>query len=739
MNEEELGKILNELRSKYVDSWETTKNQVYERLKRAQEILFKDENITLEDYHELNRLINDLKILFKAEKHIFWIYGSAGGTDETVLEILNRPKFRELLKSASRVDSLEKAFGLKEMLKEVIKMPHTKLTTTTSYLSLVNPNIFIPITSGVFDSLQDKLKINIESLSVDEYYNLIETIYRVTNNQLSMIEFVYYLCKYMPKYYLEITKPPGNIYYENHVGHFLWSPADQKYLDSRLGRIGLLKVGDIIIHDVDGELVGFSEVQESLREFSQDELIELFKKDKIWNEKYKKFAEDWFKKSQNGKFYLVPLKKFRKFEQVYRYKQIEGLPDPSRLQGVYLVNISSEIARKLGIIDMPENISQNSIKRQIQEFSKEVPEYFDIVKLILAHLIAGKNVILYGPPGTSKTYLAKKICEIICGKNNFGFHTANAEWSHFDVVGGHILKGNVTEYKPGILLEAIQEDKQRKGLHWLIIDELNRANLDLAFGKIFTQLDIDYRERTPIEKVGEEEYFIPLSFRILATMNTYDRALLFSLGYAFARRFAFVPTESMLKEKKKFDREVEKNIPKEIGDSIRSSLENEQIRKLKEIIKQVVFNHFSKKNGNDKAYLYDEMEIKSISEVNKILSSLKIGEFDVIDVLLYLASEITNKGLVEIGQAILFDAAKFMVAYSRMFPEDDPLYVLDQSIVSYILPQLEYFMSRLRKSKLFEESEHKESWDKIKGVINGLNLSITLQKFDEAEKEFKVI
>ncbi|MEM3385102.1 MAG: hypothetical protein QXE78_06200 [Nitrososphaeria archaeon] len=168
MNEEELGKILNELRSKYVDSWETTKNQVYERLKRAQEILFKDENITLEDYHELNRLINDLKILFKAEKHIFWIYGSAGGTDETVLEILNRPKFRELLKSASTVDSLEKAFGLKEMLKEVIKMPHTKLTTTTSYLSLVNPNIFIPITSGVFDNLQDKLKINIESLSVDE-------------------------------------------------------------------------------------------------------------------------------------------------------------------------------------------------------------------------------------------------------------------------------------------------------------------------------------------------------------------------------------------------------------------------------------------------------------------------------------------------------------------------------------------------------------------------------------------
>ncbi|MEM3504037.1 MAG: hypothetical protein QW134_07420, partial [Nitrososphaeria archaeon] len=71
---------------------------------------------------------------------------------------------------------------------------------------------------------------------------------------------------------------------------------------------------------------------------------------------------------------------------------------------------------------------------------------------------------------------------------------------------------------------------------------------------------------------------------------------------------------------------------------------------------------------------------------------------------------------------------------------------LDYAIVAYILPQLEYFMPRLRKSKLFKEEEEgdnksvdKNSWSKIKEAINGFNLPRTLQKFEEAEKEFKVI
>ncbi|MFA4701114.1 hypothetical protein [Pyrococcus kukulkanii] len=38
------------------------------------------------------------------------------------------------------------------------------------------------------------------------------------------------------KYYLEITKPPGKPYRENHVGRFLWAPESLKYWNGREGK-----------------------------------------------------------------------------------------------------------------------------------------------------------------------------------------------------------------------------------------------------------------------------------------------------------------------------------------------------------------------------------------------------------------------------------------------------------------------------------------------------------------------
>ena len=78
-----------------------------------------------------------------------------------------------------------------------------------------------------------------------------------------------------------------------------------------------------------------------------------------------------------------------------------------------------------------------------------------------------------------------------------------------------------------------------------MIDEINRANVDLAFGKFFTLLEPVHRRGEDLEIPGAEggdgyRVEVPYSFRVLATMNSYDRALLFKLGYALTRRFAVV-------------------------------------------------------------------------------------------------------------------------------------------------------------------------------------------------------
>jgi hypothetical protein len=65
-------------------------------------------------------------------------------------------------------------------------------------------------------------------------------------------------------------------------------------------------------------------------------------------------------------------------------------------------------------------------------------------------------------------------------------------------------------------------------LYWLIIDEINRANVDLAFGKFFTLLDPVHRDGERLEIPGAGLGYsleVPFSFRVLATMNSYDREL----------------------------------------------------------------------------------------------------------------------------------------------------------------------------------------------------------------------
>lgn len=75
---------------------------------------------------------------------------------------------------------------------------------------------------------------------------------------------------------------------------------------------------------------------------------------------------------------------------------------------------------------------------------------------------------------------------------------------------------------------------------WLVIDEFNRADIDKAFGELFTAIEYRKLKVPTMKQRAYEEIPIPSDYRIIGTLNSFDKHYLFKLSDALKRRFAFV-------------------------------------------------------------------------------------------------------------------------------------------------------------------------------------------------------
>jgi 5-methylcytosine-specific restriction protein B len=178
----------------------------------------------------------------------------------------------------------------------------------------------------------------------------------------------------------------------------------------------------------------------------------------------------------------------------------------------------------------------------------------DVLRAAAAAISVG-HVVVQGPPGTGKSSLIRALAAAF-NVSVYGV-TAHEDWTIYDVIGRlelRLTKDRKEEIVPvnGAFTEAVIgcgnnivqhfDDPTRPQAEWLLIDELNRAHLDKAFGELFSVLGTD--ELVPInlphQKDGNRELVIPRRFRIVATLNSYDKQFVQSLSQAIRRRFTFI-------------------------------------------------------------------------------------------------------------------------------------------------------------------------------------------------------
>ena len=225
------------------------------------------------------------------------------------------------------------------------------------------------------------------------------------------------------------------------------------------------------------------------------------------------------------------------------------------------------------------------------------------------------QMILQGPPGTSKTYGVKEFLAIQAGlishkgekwdndalnerqlltekdeyilptegipANNtvywdiIQFHpsytyedfvrgiSVSASDSNFSEITGEITDGGVAKYSlkmkqpTTVMYKTVnrtlgkmariarenynEENPENSAKFYLVIDEINRANLATVFGELIYALEYRNSEvATPYSVGADSRLQIPGNLYIVGTMNTADKSIA-SIDYAIRRRFLFFP------------------------------------------------------------------------------------------------------------------------------------------------------------------------------------------------------
>jgi 5-methylcytosine-specific restriction protein B len=211
------------------------------------------------------------------------------------------------------------------------------------------------------------------------------------------------------------------------------------------------------------------------------------------------------------------------------------------------VSLSAEPLRRLSAADLgidaqPAIQAHSSSVPDDPSLSTDDPVYRQVLGLLEEY----GGVIFTGPPGTSKSWYAAKVADLLTegDKHRRRFVQFHPSYQYEDFMQGYVPRPDRDGFlfKDRYFVDMCRTAEKNPDKRFvLVIDELSRGDPGRIFGEALTYVERSKRG-LEVDLASGEVLIVPSNLVVLATMNPLDRGV-DEVDAAFERRFAKIAME----------------------------------------------------------------------------------------------------------------------------------------------------------------------------------------------------